>query len=76
MREAGLQVCGGCGTPGAVEAIEYRGEQLFTVFDDIIEWDAAAFDIGFIHVDRNSGHISNLLREENPAGDENGTEGE
>jgi hypothetical protein len=57
-----------------VEAIEDRIEKLFTVLYDILEGNASVFDVRLGEMCRDSRNVAYLLREENPAGNKDGTE--
>src|SRR5262244_2413445 len=60
----------------AIESVEDRIEEFLTMCDDLLERNASAFDIGFIHVNGNRWDVADLLGEENCAGNKNGTESE
>jgi hypothetical protein len=59
-----------------IQPVENCSEKSLSVPYRIVEGDPAAFDIRLIQVNRNRRHITDVLGEQQTAGNNNGTDGE
>src|SRR5262249_32345178 len=71
-----LSICS-CSWPSlTIKPVKDRVEKFLAICDDLLERNASAFNICFIHVNGNRGDVADLLGTENCAGNKNGAEGE